>query len=122
MILFFPVIDRAATGKNLLRLRKERGFSVRELQDYLGLEEPRAIYQWQSGQRLASVPHLYALSYLLDTPMEELLICVKGQLILPDVDIPMNGQAIFCHLLWSQSAQAFLPCRLSIPLVVGTVQ
>ena len=30
----FPVIDPVATGKNIVRLRTERGLSVRDLQSY----------------------------------------------------------------------------------------
>ena len=33
----YPVIDAAATGQNLCRLRLEKGYSVKELQEYLGL-------------------------------------------------------------------------------------
>ena len=45
----FPVIDPIATGKNIIRLRVERGMSVRDLQAYFGFEEPQAIYKWQQG-------------------------------------------------------------------------
>ena len=33
----YPVIDAAATSRNLRRLRLEKGYSVKELQEYLGL-------------------------------------------------------------------------------------
>ena len=39
----FPVIDLRATGANILRLRKERGLTVRDLQAYFGFEAPQAI-------------------------------------------------------------------------------
>lgn len=51
----FPVIDPIATGKNIIRLRVERGMSVRDLQAYFGFEEPQAIYKWQQGKSLPSV-------------------------------------------------------------------
>ena len=55
----FPVIDPVATGANIVRLRKERGMTVRDLQDWFGFEEPRAIYKWQHGETLLSqLPHL----------------------------------------------------------------
>ena len=40
---FFPVIDLAATGNNIRRLRIERGLTVRDIQSYFGFEEPRAV-------------------------------------------------------------------------------
>ena len=49
----FPVIDLAATGRNIRRLREERGLTpVRDLQAYFGFEEPQAIYKWQKGKSL----------------------------------------------------------------------
>ena len=39
----FRVIDPVATGANIVRLRKERGLTVRDLQAYFGFEEPQAI-------------------------------------------------------------------------------
>lgn len=39
----FPVIDLAATGANILRLRKEAGLTVKELQVYFGFSDPQAI-------------------------------------------------------------------------------
>ena len=69
----FPVIDLRATGANILRLRKERGLTVRDLQAYFGFEAPQAIYRWQSGVSLPTVDNLYALSILLNVTMEDIL-------------------------------------------------
>lgn len=73
----FPVIDPIATGKNIIRLRKDRGLSVRDLQTFFGFEGPQAIYKWQHGKTLPSVDNLYALSALLDVPMDEILISTR---------------------------------------------
>ena len=70
----FPVIDQPATGENILRLRKERGLTVRDLQSFFGFEEPQAIYKWQRGESLPSVDNLYALGSILEVPMEEILV------------------------------------------------
>ena len=70
----FPVIDPVATGKNILSLRKEKGLTVRELQAFFGFEEPQAIYRWQYGKTLPSVDNLYALSSILEVPMERILV------------------------------------------------
>ena len=73
-VIRFPVIDPVATGANICRLRKDRGLTVRDLQQYFGFEEPQAIYKWQRGQSLPSVDNLYALSALLQVPMNEIII------------------------------------------------
>ena len=70
----FPVIDMAATGQNIRRLRVERGLSVRDIQAYYGFEEPQAIYKWQRGESLPSVDNLYALGNLFDVPMDQILV------------------------------------------------
>ena len=75
----YPVIDAAATGQNLRRLRlekgnREKGNSVKELQEYLGLSCPQGVYQWQAGRSLPSVDNLYAVSRLWGVSMNEILV------------------------------------------------
>ena len=76
----FPVIDLAATGSNIRRLRLARGLTVRDLQSYFGFEEPRAIYKWQKGESLPTVDNLYALGNLFEVPMDQILVPVKAKL------------------------------------------
>ena len=80
----FPVIDPIATGKNIIRLRVERGMSVRDLQAYFGFEEPQAIYKWISGKSLPSLDNFVILSRLLHTSIENILVI--------DGDIPRLGE------------------------------
>ena len=75
----FPVIDPVATGKNIVQLRQARGMTVKDLQQWFGFEEPRAIYKWQQGQTLPSVDNLIALSALLEVPVEDILVCRHSQ-------------------------------------------
>lgn len=70
----FPTIDACATGKNILRLRLENKLSVSELQSYLGLDSPQAIYYWQQGKYLPRVDHLYALSQLFHVTINDILV------------------------------------------------
>lgn len=76
----FPVIDPVATGANIIRLREERGLTVRDLQEFFGFEEPQAIYKWQRGKSLPSVDNLYALGALLDVSLDEILVSAKSKL------------------------------------------
>lgn len=87
MSKMFPVIDLVATGENITRLRKDRGLTVRDLQNWFGFEEPQAIYKWQKGKSLPTVDNLYALGTLLDVPMEEILVPCK-----PKLNIVNHGQ------------------------------
>ena len=70
----FPVIDLVATGRNIQRLRELNGLTVADLQAYFGFEAPQAIYRWQSGKTIHSTDNLLALGYLLDVPMEKILV------------------------------------------------
>ena len=70
----FPVIDMIETGKNIVRLREERGMTVRDLQAHFGFEKPQAIYKWLRGKSLPTVDNLYALGALLGVPMAETLV------------------------------------------------
>ena len=70
----FPVINMAATGANIQRLRAEKGYSVADLQDYFGFEAPQAIYKWQRGEALPSTDNLLALGFILDVPIEKILV------------------------------------------------
>ena len=73
----YPVIDMAATGANILKLRRKSGLSVAQMQQYFGFDAPQAIYKWQRGETLPSTDNLVALSYLLDVPIDEILIRSK---------------------------------------------
>ncbi len=70
----YPVIDIVATGRNIRRLRLEKGYSVNALQEYLGLSCPQGVYQWQAGRSLPSVDNLYAVSRLWGVSMNEILV------------------------------------------------
>lgn len=85
-LVSFPVIDPAATGKNIMRLRLEQGLTVRDVQVFFGFEEPQAIYKWQSGKSLPTVDNLYALSALLDVRMDEILVAAKPELKIAEIE------------------------------------
>ena len=70
----YPVIDLKMTGKNIKRLREEHNISVVELQVFLGLESPQAVYQWQRGISLPSVDNLCALSHAFGVTMNDILV------------------------------------------------
>ena len=112
----FPVIDPVATGRNILRLRIERGLSVRDLQTYFGFAEPQAIYKWQKGQSLPSVDNLYALSALLGVPMDEILVSAgpKLHLIVYEQQADACCSAFFCFFARRQRTRQ-KPKRVGSP-------
>lgn len=69
----YPVLDLKATGARIVELRKAHHLTVEEVASFMGLGSVQAVYKWQRGDSLPTVDNLYALSRLLDTPMEDIL-------------------------------------------------
>lgn len=70
----YPTINMKATGARIKALRKARGISVMEISEYMGFSEPQAVYKWQRGESLPTVDNLFALSRILCTTMEDILV------------------------------------------------
>ena len=69
----YPVINMKKTGQRIRWIRRMKGFTVRDLQEYLGLSTPQSIYHWFEGRSIPTVDNLYALSHLFQMPMDYLL-------------------------------------------------
>ena len=67
-------IDMVATGKNITRLRKESGLSVRDLAEIFGFTTPQAVYKWQHGTAIPSVDNLVVLAALFQVHMDDILV------------------------------------------------
>ena len=74
MIESKTVIDMEKTGNNLRKYANEYGYSVKDIQQYLGLSCPQSVYRWFKGAILPSVDNLLRLSELFHVHMEELLV------------------------------------------------
>ena len=74
MIESKTVIDLEKTGNNLRKYAYAGGYSVRDIQQYLGLSCPQPVYRWFKGTILPSVDNLLRLSELFHVHMEELLV------------------------------------------------
>ncbi|MBQ9140319.1 MAG: helix-turn-helix transcriptional regulator [Lachnospiraceae bacterium] len=70
----YPTINMKATGARIKELRKAKGISVIEISEFMGFSEPQAVYKWQRGESLPTVDNLFALSRILCTSMEDILV------------------------------------------------
>lgn len=68
------------TGKKIKKLLMENGYTVRNIQDACGFENPQAIYKWISGRTLPSLDNFIILSRLLHTSIEDILV-VDGDVV-----------------------------------------
>ncbi len=69
----YPVLDPQATGRRIKEIRTRKHISVNDICEYMGFENPQAVYKWQRGETLPSVDNLYALSRLFDTSIDNIL-------------------------------------------------
>ena len=67
-------IQQDATGRRIKALLAEKGFTVREVQETMGFENPQAVYKWLSGKSLPSLDNMVILSRLLQTSIDNILV------------------------------------------------
>ena len=71
----YPVIDIAATGRNINGLIHDRGYTVADIAIYLGTTDS-LVYRYIRGNVLPSTDRLLALSSLLHVPINDILAVV----------------------------------------------
>lgn len=69
-----PTINMVKTGQNIMRLRKQAGLSVKDLQDIFGFSTPQAIYKWQHGAAMPTIDNLVVLAAVLQVTMDEIVV------------------------------------------------
>ncbi len=73
-----PAIDMVATGKNITKLRKDAGLTVRDLQEMFGFTTPQAIYKWQHGDAMPTIDNLVVLAVVFNVPIDDIIIVDNG--------------------------------------------
>ena len=70
-------INMTETGNNISRLRKEKGITIRQIQETMGFNTPQAIYHWMRGETMPTLDNVFALSELLNVTVEEIVVLEK---------------------------------------------
>ena len=70
-------INMKATGNNISRMRKEKGITIRQIQEEMGFNTPQAIYKWQNGSTLPSLENLVVLAEMFETTINEIVVVKK---------------------------------------------
>ncbi len=68
-----PIIDMAATGKNIARLRENAGLTVKDLADIFGFATPQAVYKWQHGAAMPTIDNLVVLAAVFGVSMDDIV-------------------------------------------------
>lgn len=69
----FPLINKRETGVNLRRIMDMRGVTPKDVQEYLGLGCVQSVYRWIDGVNMPTIDNLYALSELLQVPIDAIV-------------------------------------------------
>ena len=73
-------IQQKETGKRIKELLHHNGYTVKDIQEIMGFENPQAIYKWISGKSLPSLDNFIILSRLLHTSIEDILV-IDGDIV-----------------------------------------
>lgn len=74
-------IQQQATGNRIRELLKENGYTVKDIQEVMGFENPQAVYKWISGRSLPSLDNFLILSKVLHTSIEDILV-IDGDIVI----------------------------------------
>ena len=69
-----PVIDIQATGKNIERLRKAAGLSVKDMQAAFGFSTPQAIYKWQQGACMPTIDNIVIMAVMFGCRVDDIVV------------------------------------------------
>lgn len=74
-----PEYDMETVGKNLRRLRVEKGYSVKQVQEYLCLGSPQAVYKYEGGKGYPQADTLLALMELYHASIRDITVPYEMQ-------------------------------------------
>ena len=77
-MMTIPAIDMV---RNIMKLRKAAGLSVREIQNIFGFTTPQAIYKWQHGTAMPTIDNLVVLAAVLDVTIDEILVVQREDIV-----------------------------------------
>lgn len=69
-----PTINVEETGMRIDVLIHESEYSVRDISEELGFENPQAVYKWMQGKTLPKLDNLVALAAILDVSIDDILV------------------------------------------------
>lgn len=73
-------IQQKETGKRIKELLHHNGYTVKDIQEIMGFENPQAVYKWLSGKSLPSLDNILILSKVLHTNIEDILV-IDGDIV-----------------------------------------
>lgn len=78
-------IQQQATENRIRELLKDNGYTVKDIQEVMGFEDPQAVYKWISGRSLPNIDDFLILSKVLHITIEDIPV-LTGILLVLDGD------------------------------------
>ena len=70
-------IDFDKTGARIDELRKENGFTVKQIQNIFGFGTPQTIYKWIHGASLPKIDNLVVLADIFHVTIDDIIVLKK---------------------------------------------
>ena len=87
-----PLINVRETGINLRRIMDRRGITVKDVTKYLGLSSLQSVYHWLNGLTMPTIDNLYALSELLQVPIDDIVCGSRKKIFMEPLVVIENAR------------------------------
>ena len=71
-------LDIVATGHRIKELMDEKEIAIKELSKFMGVSF-QAVYRWQKGEALPTIPNLFILGQILDIDVDDILVAKEKE-------------------------------------------
>ena len=71
-----PVIDMAATGRNIKDMRMAAGMTIRDIQNACGVSAT-AVTKWQNGSAVPSIDNMVILADIWNVRIDDILVTAR---------------------------------------------
>ena len=68
-----PTINMPATGANIASIRKQKGKTIRDIQDACGVSAA-AVCKWQKGQCMPTIDNLIIMAFVFGVTLDDLVV------------------------------------------------
>ena len=73
-------VDVVATGNRIADFMTQKGLTVEEFSDIVGVAESKSVSNWRNGKAFPSYRFLFAMSRAFDVAIEEIVVVVDVDL------------------------------------------
>ena len=75
----------------------ERGLTVKDVKEYLGLACLQSIYHWLNGITMPTIDNLYALSELFQVPVDDMLCGNRKPIYTGEKQVQLRRLYTYCE-------------------------